>query len=459
MTQTAAASNGKIFLVGLGPGNEENMTSRARAAIAQSDTVIGYTTYIKLVADLVDGKEVIRKGMTEELDRCHEALARARAGKTVALVSSGDSGVYGMAGPTYEVLLETGWKPGDGVDVEVVPGSSAINSCAALVGAPLTHDACTISLSDLLTPWPTIMRRLQAAARADFVVALYNPKSGRRTQQIVEAQRIFLQYRKPDTPVALVKSAYRRRQNIEMSTLDKMAECDIGMLTTVIIGNSNTFVREGLMVTPRGYANKYTTAVGSDAVREGEQSGRSLSMGLIGWKAIARQWLIDNPQKNLRDGAQHFDMPIGDLLGAVALRHDTQTCPWQSVQVSSDSHDQALDIAVSWGKLRAVIRQDSGAIAELLFSQPVFTRKGEWLNLVTEQFHLHLHWARANSLWIAAKDGHIHGLYCVDAHGNLLCSFLACEDVPFDAAALGSRLALQAMPTEYDSDDEAGSDE
>ncbi|HNL92809.1 MAG TPA: precorrin-3B C(17)-methyltransferase, partial [Pseudomonadales bacterium] len=187
---------GKIFLVGLGPGNEENMTARARAAITQADTVIGYTTYIKLVADLIDGKEVIRKGMTEELDRCHEALARAREGKNVALVSSGDSGVYGMAGPTYEVLLESGWRPGDGVEVEVVPGSSAINSCAALVGAPLTHDACTISLSDLLTPWPTIMRRIEAAARADFVIALYNPKSGRRTQQIVEAQRILLQYRK-----------------------------------------------------------------------------------------------------------------------------------------------------------------------------------------------------------------------------------------------------------------------
>src|SRR6478735_1673863 len=430
--------NGKIFLVGLGPGSESHMTARAREAIAQADTIIGYTTYIKLVADLIEGKEVIRKGMTEELDRCHEALGRAREGKIVALVSSGDSGVYGMAGPTYEVLLESGWKPGDGVDVEVVPGSSAINSCAALVGAPLTHDACTISLSDLLTPWPTIMRRIEAAARADFVVALYNPKSGRRTGQIVEAQRILLQHRRADTPVALVKSAYRRRQNIELTTLDKMADSDIGMLTTVLVGNSNTFVREGLMVTPRGYsnkynwANKYTTAIGSDSVREGEQSGRSLSMGLIGWKACARKWLRENPWENLRDAALYFDMPIGELLAAVAIQTEgEEKCSWQSVQIDRSTQPEkptgepALTLAASWGKLRAVVQQDSGAIAELLFLNPVFSSKGEWLNLITDAFHLHVHWGKIETMWIAGYNDQLHGLYCVDTKGQLVCSFLA----------------------------------
>ena len=198
-------SHGKIMLVGIGPGSAEHMTARARAAIVEADTVIGYVTYIKLVADLLDGKEIIRKSMTEELDRAIEALARAREGKKVALISSGDAGVYGMGGPTFEVLMQAGWTPpevtietdeegneqrivGDGIEVEIIPGASAINSCAALVGAPLTHDFCSISLSDLLTPWPTIARRLDAAAAADFVVTLYNPKSGRRTRQIVEAQ-------------------------------------------------------------------------------------------------------------------------------------------------------------------------------------------------------------------------------------------------------------------------------
>ena len=278
---------GKIMLVGIGPGSHDHMTQRARDAIAEADVVVGYVTYIKLVADLLEGKEVIRKGMTEELDRAVHALASAREGKKVALISSGDAGVYGMAGPTYEVLFQAGWTPESGVQVEVVPGASAINACAALVGAPLTHDFCSISLSDLLTPWPVIARRLDAVAASDFVVALYNPKSGRRTQQIVQAQALLLRHRRPDTPVAVVKSAYRRRERIEFTTLDKMSECDIGMLTTVLIGNSHTFVQHGLMVTPRGYANKYEVE-GSKNTRDGEKAGRSLSTGLNGWQETVR---------------------------------------------------------------------------------------------------------------------------------------------------------------------------
>ena len=273
---------GKIMLVGIGPGSVEHMTARARSAIAEADVVVGYVTYIKLVADLLEGKEVVRKGMTEELDRAVSALDAARAGRKVALISSGDAGVYGMAGPTYEVLFQAGWTPEGDVAVEIVPGASALNSCAALVGAPLTHDFCAISLSDLLTPWPVIARRLDAVAMADFVVALYNPKSGRRTRQIVEAQRLFLRHRRADTPVAIVKSAYRRRQNIVFTTLAQMAEQDIGMLSTVLIGNGSTFVRDGLMVTPRGYANKYDAGQGFET-RDGEKAGRSLSTGLNGW--------------------------------------------------------------------------------------------------------------------------------------------------------------------------------
>lgn len=277
---------GKIMLVGIGPGHVEHMTQRAREAIAEADTIIGYVTYIRLVADLIEGKEIVKKSMTEELDRAIEALARAREGKKVALISSGDAGVYGMAGPTYEVLFEAGWTPGFDIEVEIVPGASALNTCAALVGAPLTHDFCAISLSDLLTPWPVIARRLDAVAASDFVVALYNPKSGRRTQQIVEAQRLFLRHRRPDTPVAIVKSAYRPKQRIEMSTLAAMCEADIGMLSTVLIGNSATFIRDGLMVTPRGYANKYDVTNGD--TRDGEQAGRSLSTGLAGWRNTIR---------------------------------------------------------------------------------------------------------------------------------------------------------------------------
>jgi precorrin-3B C17-methyltransferase len=295
--------SGKISLVGIGPGSHDHMTQRALAAIAEADVVVGYSTYIKLVADLLEGKEVIRKGMTEELDRAVNALERAREGKKVALISSGDAGVYGMAGPTYEVLFQAGWTPDSDIAVEVVPGASAINACAALVGAPLTHDFCSISLSDLLTPWPVIARRLDAVAAADFVVALYNPKSGRRTQQIVQAQQLFLRHRRADTPVAVVKSAYRRRERIEFTTLAHMSECDIGMLTTVLIGNSHTFLQHGLMVTPRGYANKYDLDDGG-STRSGEKPGRSLSTGLLGWMT------------NLR--ADHAD---GMSIAALAAQH------------------------------------------------------------------------------------------------------------------------------------------
>ncbi|MDY0012714.1 MAG: precorrin-3B C(17)-methyltransferase [Rhodocyclaceae bacterium] len=277
---------GRIMLVGLGPGSHAHLTARAREAIAEADTVIGYVTYIRLVADLLEGKEVIRKSMTEELDRAIEAFERARQGRKVALISSGDAGVYGMAGPTFEVLFQAGWTPDSDIEVEIIPGASALNTCAALVGAPLTHDFCTISLSDLLTPWPVIARRLDAVAAADFVVALYNPKSGRRTRQIVEAQRLFLRHRQPDTPVAIVKSAYRPKQRVELTTLARMTDADIGMLSTVLIGNASTFVRHGLMVTPRGYANKYD--VDSGATRDGEKAGRSLSTGLDGWLASLR---------------------------------------------------------------------------------------------------------------------------------------------------------------------------
>jgi len=249
---------GKLFVIGFGPGSAEHITKRARDAIEESDIIIGYTTYVELIQGLLTHQEIVSTGMTEEVSRAREAVRQAELGKKVAVISSGDAGVYGMAGLIYEVLVEKGWTEATGVAVEVIPGISAINSSAALLGAPIMHDACTISLSDHLTPWELIAKRIDAAAGADFVIALYNPKSGRRTRQIVEAQRIILQYRSPDTPVGIVKSAYRDRQHVEITTLDRMLDHDIGMLTTVIIGNASTFVYDGKIITPRGYQRKYT---------------------------------------------------------------------------------------------------------------------------------------------------------------------------------------------------------
>ncbi|MFX3623846.1 MAG: precorrin-3B C(17)-methyltransferase [Ectobacillus sp.] len=249
---------GKLLIIGFGPGSFKHITERAREAIQESDMIIGYKTYVDLIEGLLTKQQIISTGMTEEVSRAQEAVKQAERGRKVAVISSGDAGVYGMAGLVYEVLIEKGWKKETGVEVEVIPGISAINSCASLLGAPVMHDACTISLSDHLTPWSLIEKRIEAAAQADFVIALYNPKSGRRTRQIAEAQRILLQYRSPNTPVGLVKSAYRDRQSVVMTNLKEMLEHEIGMLTTVIIGNSSTFFYDDLMITPRGYQRKYT---------------------------------------------------------------------------------------------------------------------------------------------------------------------------------------------------------
>jgi len=250
-------NKGKIYLVGIGPGNHEHMTFRAKEAIEEAEVVVGYNTYIDLVKDLLVGKEVIKAPMQEEISRARNAIERAEAGKTVAVVSSGDAGIYGMAGLVFEVLNEQGWKKGTGIEVEVIPGVTAATALAALTGAPLAHDFAVVSLSDLLTPREAIYKRVEKAAEADYVIVLYNPASGRRTQQIVETQRLVLKYRTPDTPVVVVKSAYRDAQNIVLTDLEHMLDHEMGMLTTIIIGNSNTFTFEDLMVTPRGYTSKY----------------------------------------------------------------------------------------------------------------------------------------------------------------------------------------------------------
>ncbi len=266
-------AEGILSVVGIGPGAAEHATPAALAAIRDASVVVGYGTYIKLVRPLLDGKEVVKTGMTEEIGRARAAIERARAGAHVALISSGDAGVYGMAGLVFQVLREMGWRRGDPPELRLVPGMTALNSTASLVGAPLGHDFCAISLSDLLTPWPVIARRLEAASAADFVLGLYNPASGRRTRQIVEAQQILRRHRDGATPVALVKSAYRKLQQVDLSDLDHFLDYEIGMLTTVLVGSSQSFVYEGYLVTPRGYAAKYTW---DGEARPGQTPGRTL---------------------------------------------------------------------------------------------------------------------------------------------------------------------------------------
>lgn len=250
---------GKLYIVGVGPGHHDHMTFRAKKAIAESDTIVGYTTYVNLVEDLIEGKDVYRYAMTQEVERAHQCIDLAKSGKIVSLVSSGDPGIYGMAGLIYEVLAKSGWNPATGLPVEIIPGVSALNSCSAIIGSPLMTDFAVVSMSDLLVPWEIITKRVEAAAAGDFVIVIYNPASKKRVHQLQDSRNIILKYRKPETPVAIIKGAYRDSQTVILTTLDELPNHSehLGMISTVIIGNSSTYTYKDLMINPRGYKSKY----------------------------------------------------------------------------------------------------------------------------------------------------------------------------------------------------------
>lgn len=252
-------SLGKLFVVGVGPGNHDHMTFRAKQAIEESNIIVGYETYVSLIEDLIDGKDVYRYPMTQEVDRANQAIDFAEKGNTVSLVSSGDPGIYGMVGLIYEILAEKGWKKDKGIQVECIPGVSSLNSCSALVGSPLMTDFAVVSMSDLLVPWEIITKRVEAAAMGDFVTVVYNPSSKKRIHQLKDARDIFLKYRKPNTPVAIVKGAFRESELKVITDLENMLNYPdmMGMITTIIIGNSSSFNYDGMMINPRGYRSKY----------------------------------------------------------------------------------------------------------------------------------------------------------------------------------------------------------
>lgn len=250
---------GKLYVVGLGPGHHDHMTFRAKQAIEESEVIIGYDTYVSLIEGIISGKEVYRYPMTQEVDRANQAIELAQSGKVVSLVSSGDPGIYGMIGLIYEILAEKDWNKDVGINVECIPGVSSLNSCAALIGSPLMTDFAVVSMSDLLVPWDIITKRVEAAALGDYVTVIYNPSSKKRVHQLKDTRDIFLKFRKPSTPIAIVKGAYRDSQSIVITTLDKMLDFPemLGMITTVIVGNSSTFNFKGMMINPRGYRSKY----------------------------------------------------------------------------------------------------------------------------------------------------------------------------------------------------------
>ena len=237
-----------VYVVGIGPGGLDGMTIEARDVLAACDCIIGYTTYINLLKPVFTPKEWLSTGMKKEVDRCRLAVAEARKGKTVAMVSSGDAGMYGMAGIMYEVADAYG-----DVEIKVIAGVTAAASGAARLGAPIVADCCLISLSDLLTPWEKIETRLECAAAGDFVICLYNPASKQRTDYTKKAAQIIMRHQDAAIPVGIVRNIGRDGETTELTTLGELGQKSLDMFTTVIIGNSQTKVLHGYMVTPRGY--------------------------------------------------------------------------------------------------------------------------------------------------------------------------------------------------------------
>ncbi len=239
---------GEIYAVGIGPGGRQYYTEEAAQAIRESDLVAGYTTYVELVKPYFPDKEYLATPMRGETERCRMALKEAAAGKTVAMVCSGDAGVYGMASLLYELLEEY-----PGVEIRVVAGVTAALSGGAVLGSPLSNDFCTISLSDLLTPWEDIERRLHAAGAGDFAVCLYNPSSKTRTEHLRNACGILMQYKSPDTVCGYVRNIGREGEETKILTLKELADAEVDMFTTVFIGTRSTVMIDGHMVTRRGY--------------------------------------------------------------------------------------------------------------------------------------------------------------------------------------------------------------
>jgi precorrin-3B C17-methyltransferase len=230
------------------------MTPAARQALETADVISGYKTYLRLIADLAPGTPREGSGMRQEVSRVNQVIDLAQTGQRVALISSGDAGVYGMAGLVYEVLRE---RAIDDLPVEVIPGVSALNAAAALLGAPLMTDFAAISLSDQLTPRDEILRRVDLAAQADFILCLYNPKGKQRVEPFELTCEILARHRPPETPVGLVRAAYRDKQQVEIITLADLPRAEVDMVTIIIVGNGRTGLYNGKMVTPRGYAGKY----------------------------------------------------------------------------------------------------------------------------------------------------------------------------------------------------------
>jgi precorrin-3B C17-methyltransferase len=323
----------KIYVIGIGPGGREDMTPAALEAMRQCQVIVGYKYYFQFVSPLLtEGTECIDTGMKRERERAALAFQKAKEGLTVGVVSSGDAGIYGMAPLVYEMSREEGLD----ISIEVIPGISAFQKAGALLGAPVSHDFCVISLSDLMTPWQLIERRIQAAAMADFVTCVYNPKSHGRYWQLYRLKELFLEHRSPQNVVGYVRQAGREEQTVTVTTLGEFDPEQVDMFTVVLIGNSQTYMNKGKMITPRGYYRS------SEDTGEKEQGGVGQEIMKESFRTIARE-------------LQHPDIPVGRKWPLLHAIHTTADFEMERLLRVGDDDVARMYQALTEGGVRTIV--------------------------------------------------------------------------------------------------------
>ena len=327
-----------IIVAGIGPGSAGDITPAVLEAVRRSDVIIGYKYYFQFIAPYVQpGTECVDTGMKKERERAEEAFEQAEQGKTVCVVSSGDAGIYGMAPLIWEMKRERG----SAVEIEVLPGISAFQKAASLLGAPIGHDLCIISLSDLMTPWEKIERRIRAAAVADFITAVYNPKSNGRYWQLYRLQEIFLQHRDPDTPVGLVRQAGRDDQQVTLTTLGTLDPEQVDMFTVLIIGNSQSYKWEGKFITPRGY---YRETDDRDA------------------KGIGQEIMMESFRTIERE-LRHPDIPLGQKWALLHAIHTTADFDMENILHVDEGAMETLYTGFAEGRIQTIVTDVTMAAA------------------------------------------------------------------------------------------------
>lgn len=323
--------NGKIYVAGIGPGSEDDITPAVKKAVSVSDVVIGYKYYFSFIQSFVqEGAECVDSGMRKERDRAQMAFGYAEQGKTVCVISSGDAGIYGMAPLVWEMKRERG----SDIEIEVLPGISAFQKAASLLGAPVGHDFCVISLSDLMTPWEKIEKRIEAAAAADFVTAVYNPKSEGRYWQLYRLKEIFLQQRADDTPVGYVRQAGRPEQEVIVTTLAGFDPEQVDMFTVVLLGNSQSYNWKGKMITPRGYYQEMKHGDG------GAKPGQEIM--IRSFRTIASE-------------LKHPDIPLDRKWVLLHTIHTTADFDMENIFYADEGAVDSIYRALSGGKVKTIV--------------------------------------------------------------------------------------------------------